>query len=65
MGPEHSHITLPPKVCGLPLARHYRLAGQRLKDACGAAQARPAPRARSLTRTAGSHEMAAIRGKQP
>jgi hypothetical protein len=31
----------PPEVSGLPLASHYRLAGQRIKDACGAAQARP------------------------
>jgi len=67
VGPDiTAYPRFPPQVCGLPLASHYRLADQRIKDACGAAQARPGPQGpRSLTRAAGSHEMAAIRGNQP
>jgi len=52
-----------PRTCGFPCTAQYRLAGQRVKDACGAATAaglRPVP-----DPPPGSHDRAPARAKQP
>src|SRR5207247_7235102 len=55
----------PPKACGLPAASHYRPAGQRPKDACGTARARPGPKGPVLNPHRQLARDGSNQGKQP